>query len=101
MFELKLNVNQLLIYYCVAKEKNMTSAANELSLTEPTINYHIKSLEEACRMKLINTRKKRVTLTSNGEVLYDYCKQIYNQAMATQRFVDLTSKDSINVGVSP
>ena len=52
-------------------------------------------------MKLIDTRKKRVTLTSNGEVLYDYCKQIYNQAMATQRFVDLTSKDSINVGVSP
>jgi LysR family transcriptional regulator, transcriptional activator of the cysJI operon len=101
MFELKLNVNQLLIFFCVAKEKNMTSAAHELCLTEPTISYHIKSLEEACRMKLMDTHKKRITLTSNGEVLYHHCKQLYNQAMVVQRFVDLTYDAGINVGVSP
>jgi DNA-binding transcriptional LysR family regulator len=101
MLELNLNLNQLLIYYCVAKEKNMTSAASQLCLTEPTISYHIKSLEENCRIKLMDTHKKRVTLTSNGEALFHYCKQIYNQAMATQRFVNLIAKDSINVGVSP
>jgi LysR family transcriptional regulator, cyn operon transcriptional activator len=99
--KLKLNLNQLLIFFYVAKEKNMTSAASELCLTEPAVSYHIKALEEACRMKLIDTHRKRVTLTSNGEILYQHCKQLYNQAMATQRFVDLTSGDSIKVGVSP
>ena len=46
-------------------------------------------------------KRKKLTLTANGEVLYHYCSQIYNQAMAAQRFVDLMTSDSITVGVKP
>jgi DNA-binding transcriptional LysR family regulator len=99
--ELRLNLNQLLIFYYVAREKNMSLAAEGLCLTEPTVSYHIKSLEEACHMKLLNSKRKRITLTSQGETLYHYCTQIYNQAMAAQRLVDNMATAKIDVGVSP
>jgi LysR family transcriptional regulator, transcriptional activator of the cysJI operon len=98
---LKLNLYQLLVFFHVANEKSMTLAAERLCLTQPTVSIHIKSLEESARMKLIEIKRKKLTLTPNGEVLYHYCTQIYNHAMAAQRFVDLMTTDSLNVGVSP
>lgn len=101
MEQLKLNLYQLLVFFHVANEKSITLAADSLCLTQPTVSFHIKSLEESTRMKLIEIKRKKLTLTPNGEVLYHYCTQIYNHAMAAQRFVDLMTTDSINVGVSP
>jgi LysR family transcriptional regulator, transcriptional activator of the cysJI operon len=98
---LKLNLYQLLVFYHVANEKSMTLAAERLCLTQPTVSIHIKSLEESTRMKLIEIQRKKLRLTASGEVLFHYCTQIYNQAMAAQRFVDLMTTDSLNVGVSP
>jgi LysR family transcriptional regulator, transcriptional activator of the cysJI operon len=82
----------------VANEKSMTLAAERLCLTQPTVHSHIKSLEESVHMKLIGINRKKLTLTSNGEVLYHYCEQIHNQAMAAQRFVNLMTKSNLNVG---
>lgn len=101
METLKLNLYQLLVFYHVADEKSMTLAAEKLCLTQPTVSIHVKSLEESTRMKLIEIKRKKLMLTPNGEVLYQYCKQIYNHAMAAQRFVDLMTTESLNVGVSP
>ncbi len=98
---LKLNLYQLLVFFHVANEKSITLAAEKLCLTQPTVSIHIKSLEESTHMKLIEIKRKKLTLTANGEVLYHYCMQIYNHAMAAQRFVDLMTTDSISVGVSP
>jgi DNA-binding transcriptional LysR family regulator len=98
---LRLNLYQLVVFYHVASEKSMTSAAEKLCLTQPAISLHIKSLEESVRMKLIEINRKKLSLTSNGEVLYHFCAQIYNQAMAAQRFVDLMTTNNLNVGVSP
>jgi DNA-binding transcriptional LysR family regulator len=98
---LKLSLYQLLVFFHVANEKSMTLAAESLCLTQPTVSIHIKSLEESTHMKLIEIKRKKLRLTANGEVLYHYCMQIHNHAMAAQRFVDLMTRDSIKVGVSP
>jgi LysR family transcriptional regulator, transcriptional activator of the cysJI operon len=98
---LKLNLNQLMVFFQVANEKSMSLAAEKLCLTQPTVSSHIKSLEESLRVKLIEINRKKITLTSNGETLYRYCKEIYNQALLAQRFLEITTGTTINVGVSP
>ncbi len=97
----RLNLNQLLVFYYVADEKSITSAAEKLCLSQPTVTSHIKSLERSTKMKLVEINKQRIILTPNGEGLYNYCKEIHSQAIAAERFVEIQTETTLNIGVSP
>ena len=47
----KLGLQSLIVFYYVATEESITSAADKLCLTQPTITYHIKSLEETVNLQ--------------------------------------------------
>ena len=97
----RLNLYQLIVFFYVANDRSITSAAEKLCLSQPTVSSHMQSLEKSTGLKLIEIIKKRITLTSNGEALYRYCKEIYNQAIAAERFVELQTESILNVGISP
>jgi DNA-binding transcriptional LysR family regulator len=91
----------LIIFFYVANEQNITSAAEKLCLTQPTVTNHIKSLENATGLKLLEVNRKRITLTPAGEGLYIFAKEIYTQAVAAERYVKQMKYSQINVGASP
>lgn len=95
----KIDPKHLTIFYIVANEKNLTSAAEKLNLTQPAITYHIKILEEYTRVKLIDFRRQQVCLTVAGEGVFKYAKEIYQQLVNTERFIKLLKDSTLRVGI--
>jgi LysR family transcriptional regulator, transcriptional activator of the cysJI operon len=94
----KIETYYLLIFYHVCKEKSISTAAEKLFLSQPTITSHIKSLEESAQTKLINIERKRLSLTKAGEGLYKYASVIIQQAMAADRFIEIMRESSLMIG---
>ena len=65
-----INFEMYKVFCSVAKNKNITKAANELLISQPAITQTIKKLEEQIGYKLFYRNSKGVTLTIHGEILY-------------------------------
>jgi len=92
--------NKLIIFYYVATEKSLTSAAEELHLTQPAITYHIRSLEEYTRVKLIEFKKHQAQLTPAGKVLFKYAEEIFQQLSNADRFIKSIRESNLRVGIA-
>lgn len=65
------------IFYYVAKTGQITLAARELSISQPAVSQAIKLLESQLDTRLLVRTPKGVTLTSEGQLLYDYVSRGY------------------------
>ncbi|MGD1119538.1 MAG: LysR family transcriptional regulator [Dehalococcoidales bacterium] len=95
-----LNPNDLVIFYVVAKEKSLSSAAEKLFLTQPAVTYHIQSLEEYTRVKLVEFKKRQIVLTSHGKDLLKYAGEIYHQLVDAERFIESIRESHIRIGIA-
>jgi DNA-binding transcriptional LysR family regulator len=95
-----LNLNNLVIFYVVAKEGSLSSAADKLFLTQPAITYHIQSLEEYTRVKLLEFKKRQVVLTPYGRELFKYAGEIYQQLIDAERFINFIRESNLRVGIA-
>jgi DNA-binding transcriptional LysR family regulator len=57
------------VFYYVAKYRNITTAARELSLTQPSVTKVIQNLEVQLGCQLFTRSKKGVALTAEGEMI--------------------------------
>ena len=61
---------RLLEYFlAVAREENITHAANTLHIAQPTLSLQLKSLEQELGKPLFVRGKRKVTLTEDGVIL--------------------------------
>ncbi|WP_040213087.1 LysR family transcriptional regulator [Clostridium polynesiense] len=60
------------IFYHAAKEMNFSKAAAELYITQSAVSQAVKSLENQLEIPLFIRSNKKVALTSEGEMLYEY-----------------------------
>lgn len=67
------NINYELykIFYEVAKEKNLTKAANQLFISQPAVTQQIHKLEDELNYKLFYRTKYGVELTREGEKVFN------------------------------
>jgi len=72
-----INFNQLRDFYQVAKNLNFTIAANNLYITQPAVSAQVKLFEDYCNLKLFKKKGRKIYLTAEGEVLYDYAQKIF------------------------
>jgi DNA-binding transcriptional LysR family regulator len=72
-----MNLNQLKIFYYAAKNGNLSSAANELFITQPAVTKGIQRLQEHYEIKFIDFVGKKLMLTDAGEVLYQIAEKIF------------------------
>lgn len=63
-------------FLAVAREGNITAAANFLHLTQPTLSRQIKDLEEELGQQLLIRKSHHVTLTSEGMLLRKRAEEI-------------------------
>ncbi len=73
-----MDINQLEVLVTVAKEKSFSRAADILNRTQPAISQAIRRLEADVGEKLFDRSSKDGTLTSAGNVLVEYAKQMLN-----------------------
>lgn len=55
---------------------SFTRAADKMFLTQPTLTKHIKNLEDAVGTQIINRASKGLSMTPEGQVLYNYSKRM-------------------------
>lgn len=96
----KLELHSLIVFYHVASEGSITAAAERLCLTQPTVTYHVRSLEKNVGLKLLDVRKQKVWLTEAGAGLFRYVSEIYQQMTSAERFLENLKGASLRVGVS-
>lgn len=78
------NFDHYRIFYSVARHKNITSAVNEIYLSQPTISRSIRKLEESLGCVLFIRTKQGVELTSEGELLYRHLTEVFRHLEAAE-----------------
>lgn len=60
----------------VAELGNYTRAAEQLSLTQPAVSQHIRSLEDEFKVKIFERSNNKLHITHEGEIVLKYAKRI-------------------------
>jgi DNA-binding transcriptional LysR family regulator len=63
-------------------------AASELFITQPAVTAQVKSFEEACNLKLFKKRARRVYLTDEGRILFDFAERIFKYEKEIENIID-------------
>jgi DNA-binding transcriptional LysR family regulator len=71
-----MQIESLKVYCDLAETESFTKAAQINQVTQSAVSQQISSLERLFKSLLIERSKKRFRLTREGQVLYDYSKQI-------------------------
>ena len=61
---------QLESYIAIVKYKNLTTAAEALGISQPTISIHLKNLEEELHTRLIIRTAKNFEVTQRGQEFF-------------------------------
>ena len=72
---MKTNLDLYKTFYYVAKNENITQAANELLISQPAVSKAIKTLERDLNTQLFTRKNDGVVLNNAGQLLYDKIKQ--------------------------
>ena len=71
-----MQIESLKVFCDLAETESFTKAAQINNVTQSAVSQQISSLERTFKSLLIERSKKRFRLTREGQVLYDYSKQI-------------------------
>jgi DNA-binding transcriptional LysR family regulator len=69
-------LRQLRTFKTVADLNSFSLAAQQLRLSQPSVSYQVKELEETIGLPLLDRLGKGVHLTEAGSVLYSYARRI-------------------------
>ncbi|HME45632.1 MAG TPA: LysR family transcriptional regulator [Syntrophorhabdales bacterium] len=94
-----INLEQLVTFYFVAKERSLSGASAKLFVTAPAVTMQVKALENHFGVKLITIRKKKIYLTNAGNALLPSAESVYRSAMKAEALL-LNYKNNLRLGVA-
>ncbi|MCA0985030.1 LysR family transcriptional regulator [Halobacillus yeomjeoni] len=71
-------------FVTVVDQKSFTKASKILSLSQPTVSFHIKNLEDYYDTTLIDRSPKRFIVTQTGELVYQRARQVLRMMETTR-----------------
>lgn len=74
-----MTITKFKVFYWLEHFKKITAVANYLHIKQPTVSFHLKSLEKQYGVKLFYTSKGHYVLTEAGYAFYHYVKNILQQ----------------------
>lgn len=96
------NYNHLYYFYIAAKFKSITKASNFLNISQPSLSFQIKTLEEKLSLELFKRNGRNVELTHKGESFFNICSEMFQHENSLTNLLQLkeSSNDQIIIGVS-
>ena len=82
-------------FLAVAREQNISAAAQSLHLTQPTLSRQLKELEEELGKQLMIRGNRKVTLTEDGMLLRKRAEEILELVGRTEKEV-MQSDDTVS-----
>jgi DNA-binding transcriptional LysR family regulator len=95
--------HKLKVFCTVAETKSFSKTSQIIHLTQPAVSLQIQALEELYETKLFDRSSSSINLTSAGEVLYNYAKNILAQYAELEKEIGKITgliKGSITIGAS-
>ena len=75
----RLNYHHLHYFWAVAKQGNLTRAAEQLHVSQSALSTQIRQLEEDLGQNLFERRGRSLELTEAGRIALDYAEQIFSR----------------------
>ena len=94
--EANMEIRTLRYFLAVAREENMSRAAEMLHVTQPTLSKALKALEDELGKKLFTRHSFSISLTDEGVLLRDRAEDLVSMADRIAR--DFLSLDDITGG---
>lgn len=95
---MNINFEYYKVFYIIAKNKNITKAAEELNISQPAISRMLKTMEEQMNTKLFIRKTKGVILTNEGKELYRLISDSIDNIMkAEMSFSELVNNKTIKI----
>lgn len=82
------DLRQIRAFVAVAEEGSFTLAARRIFVTQSAVSHALRTLEEQLNCQLLDRSGKRVTVTSEGEMLLRRCRRILAEIDQAGRDVD-------------
>jgi DNA-binding transcriptional LysR family regulator len=95
-----LNPNDLIVFHFVVSEKSIKLAAEKLCLAQPTVSYHIKTLETSVGTKLFESKRGMLRLTQAGKDLAQYASRIYHDMASVEQFMEFLRQPVLRAGIA-
>jgi DNA-binding transcriptional LysR family regulator len=96
-----ITIQQLEVLTALIEAGSFTRAAAKLSLSQPSLTKQIQNLEEAAGSRLVNRGVTGISLTPEGQIIYDYAKRIIRlREDAKERVVRHKAQESGHIYVS-
>lgn len=97
---MNINLDYYKVFITIAKNKNITKAANELNISQPAISRMLKTMEEQIGRKLFIRENKGVILSKEGTELYNLIStEINNILRAENVFSRIISNSEIKIAI--
>ncbi|MGU3522310.1 LysR family transcriptional regulator [Enterobacteriaceae bacterium C23F] len=91
---------QLTAFIRVFEERNITRAAQQLSLTQPALSATIKALEEELSISLFIRKSRGVDVTEDARVLYPHARRMIDDMSGlVSRFRKRQDKLPLHIGI--
>lgn len=100
---MEFNMEWYRVFYWTAKLGSLTKAAEKLHITQPAVSHTLKQLERGLGGQLFFRTTKGVTLTAEGEVLFNFVEQaMHFIEIGEKKIAEIQelSYGEINIGAS-
>lgn len=94
----------LLAFITIAETRNITAAAAQLHITQPTLTKRLQQLEAQHKCRLVDRLPRGVQLTPSGQQLLPYARRIQHeflQATEAVRSFESGHLDELRIGSGP
>lgn len=98
-----MNIRKLRIFYETASCLNMSKVAKEMYISQPSISQCISELESELNTKLFDRIGKKLFLTYEGELFFNYARRILNIYEEGANIIKDSAKENkgkISIGAS-
>ncbi len=82
-----LDTIKLETFIYAAEHLSFSEAAKQLNLTQPTVSYHVKSLEQELGVALFQRSGSRLQLTEAGRLMIPWARKLFTQSNEMQEIV--------------
>ena len=99
-----MNWNQLHYVITIARERNITKAAQKLYISQPSLSMSLKTLEKELGTPLFERKNGELALTYAGELFYEWAESsLRSKQTLTDKLDDISNhlRHKIRIGLSP
>ena len=97
------NLSLYYVFHTVAKKGSISHAAKELYISQPAISKSIQKLEDNLNTTLFKRSSRGVTLTADGEILFQHTRDAFDALEAGEEILarhHALGVDQLRIGVS-